>query len=626
MFIPLSAGAPQEVDYLIDDSVYTLELNLAQRSLEVVPKQVFTCAGLVILNLQSNALSELPVALTSLATLTDLDVSCNKLSTLPSCIGALSSLTSLRAGYNQLGSLTPQICQLRSLVILHLHDNQLTQLPSQLSCLSCLESLQLQYNQLSQLPCSLSALTQLTELDIEGNSLSHKLLSAAQGGVPYILQQLSAMAALPCTASSQSSSTAQPSGRSLVTSQGHPGAATCSSSGGAGSGVNSPAQPSSRSSSPSSRVRAAMVAAAAASPPGLPRSPAHNLGATAPPSLPQPPRLRRLSSNGAQVLVLDDGRVVDGVTVKLQDLHMDSDDPDIDLFSHPAASSSHAAVQQGEAGSELGASLDASLAELAELPPGAAAVLYRSMTDLSTGVQEVLTGRPLSRGGTSEGGVRPGTALPPGTARPSSTSSRSRPWSASTGGAGRPRSAGGRPPRPGTRSSRPGSACGPGPGTSRLGGDSGEAGGWGGKGIQEPGLQTLLSSQGKEAAAAGRDASSAPLTFPLAAGIRALVRGSSPPPPAVAGAPASSASMRRSSDDAAHVSSRASEAANGVAGSAGHQPQQQEVDLAVVRQLLVAKNPTLLQSLNQVLEHVDDEDGDEDEEEQDDGEEDEKSS
>ncbi|KAG2426376.1 hypothetical protein HYH02_014804 [Chlamydomonas schloesseri] len=209
----------------------------------------------------------------------------------------------------------------------------------------------------------------------------------------------------------------------------------------------------------------------------------------------------------------------------------------------------------GDVGDGTGTSsaMSRALEELADLPPAAAAAMYRSLDMVAAGVQEMREGRPLSRGGTAAA-----LGLPAGIARSSASShSQRRPGSSAL--------------RPGSSSLRPGSSMGRfgelnRPGTASvsggrittapesrqatsgaealtgamallasagLGPDNRSAGQSHGGGAGDVRRPASSDAAGSAAAASGCEGSGsalggmAPITFPLASGVRGMLRNSS---------------------------------------------------------------------------------------------------
>ena len=291
-----------------------------------------------------------------------------------------------------------QVSALSSLQALILNDNQLQQLPPSLHCLSRLEVLQLQYNMLSALPHHLSALTRLSTLDLDGNPLHTQLLAAASRSAQAACSWLSTTSPSPHLTSEVPNMSQHPQQQSL----------NLDSEGQRGRG------------------------------PGGPSAPPGSAGMT----------------NRPDVLVLASPRYGPEEAVRVSpnsgwgDLERDVGDSGDDEGQGEGAGSAGArSCWTARELSKVGGGADADadgwsapaplaasgmpalqLQELQDLPPAAAAVLYRSLDSVQSGIQELRGGRPLSRGGSSSSGALGGGAAsacrPPWACGPRSPATR----------------------------------------------------------------------------------------------------------------------------------------------------------------------------------------------------------
>nr|BCL66131.1 hypothetical protein [Volvox africanus] len=311
---------------------------------------------------------------------------------------------------------------------------------------------------------------------------------------------------------------------------------------------------------------------------------------------------------------------------------------------------------EGSQAGLMSAALVIALEELSELPPAAAAAMYRSLDVVAAGVQEIREGRPLSRGGNSYANptstsaatraMGPTCLRPPATSasrpathhqrrpgssllRPSSSSSSSsyiqdplgprthsshssRPDSSADRGTGDSSkgqqqsltgamallaAAGMRPPAA-TASGQEANGMGGWRQTGNGGSDASLAvgGGGGGTGL---GLGTL-----------------APITFPLASGVRGMLRGvgtaANAGKPAQATRNSTSSAVAPVSNGSAGVSAwignRAADRA--VTDGDGDAELAAELDrLAMVRRMLADRKPELVRALDEQMFEREDEDG-----------------
>jgi internalin A len=143
-----------------------MTLDLSNRGITELPKEIGQLVNLQELNLSYNKLSTLPEQIGQLVELQHLDLSGNKLTMLPEEIGQLVNLRYLALSHNHLSGIPEKIGQLAKLRILYLHMNRLHTLPKEFDQLQNLESLYLQSNQFELLPAAVVKLTRLKRLFI----------------------------------------------------------------------------------------------------------------------------------------------------------------------------------------------------------------------------------------------------------------------------------------------------------------------------------------------------------------------------------------------------------------------------------------------------------------------------
>jgi len=597
----------EEVHHLTQEAISTRVLDLSARCLEALPPQSLACGGLLVLNLSGNALKSLPHQLGELVCLLELDVSFNKLQSLPPCIGSLQQLTRLEAAYNQLTELSPEVGSCTALEYLGLHDNLLQQLPGSLGQLHHLTELQLQYNQLTGLPLELGTLSSLKTLQLEGNPLQQPaLLQLAEASVTD--EQGLNIEALQRALAAQPMATQR---ASCTTSVG------TSSSGGGSKAHGAGAAPGHPHKAPNILILDGPEQALAQQMRISPRSPKLTAGPA-----------DEVADESEEEEAEGSGRGV---------------------WQGSGALTAH--NQDASAGSAVGLAMELSMQDMAELPPAAAAVLYRTLDSVRNGVQEMQEGRPLTRGGSA--GMAPGTAAALVSAHRPATSSQGRPGSA----AYRPYSAS----RPGTSrpvsasASRPTSAQASG-GAHRLGspllvpgqearpkwlpqqggvmallggnrpGSSGAGPSEGAGALQRPGSSWGVRAEGgggRAAVAADAHAGSSsgsafeelpPITFPLTAGVRSMMQRMSVKKRAEASqeegkgaACGDNASTRTAGRGQSGVPGPSS--ADAAAAGAGAAGGGDDDDEALVRNLLLARRPELLHSFQEALTDPDPQDG-----------------
>jgi internalin A len=149
----------------------TGNLDLSNRRLAVLPRDIGQLTDLQSLNLRGNQLTALPPEIGQLTDLQSLELQGNQLTALPPEIGQLTSLQTLRLLGNRLTVLPPEIGQLTNIEDLYLGDNQLISLPPEIGRLTKLRGLYLPANQLTALPVEIGQLINLRGLFLGSNQL-----------------------------------------------------------------------------------------------------------------------------------------------------------------------------------------------------------------------------------------------------------------------------------------------------------------------------------------------------------------------------------------------------------------------------------------------------------------------
>ncbi|NGX37832.1 MAG: E3 ubiquitin-protein ligase SlrP [Chlamydiae bacterium] len=176
--------------------VSVTSLEISNKKLTHIPKQVFQITQLTHLYIQdtliselseqigdlsnlqelhlfNNFISRLPENITKLSKLKKLLIKNNLLSELPKKFHALSSLKKLVLGSNRFSKFPRQICDLSNLKKLFFNNNSLSGLPEAVTKLSKLKILDLSKNSLHELPKNLHKLSALTDLYLDNNKFSN---------------------------------------------------------------------------------------------------------------------------------------------------------------------------------------------------------------------------------------------------------------------------------------------------------------------------------------------------------------------------------------------------------------------------------------------------------------------
>ncbi|MBS0652171.1 MAG: leucine-rich repeat domain-containing protein [Verrucomicrobia bacterium] len=121
------------------------------------------------LDLNDKGLQSLPREILFLPHLTCLNLSGNQLIAVPLEIRGLTQLQELNLSHNEFSEVPPDICYLAELKKLNLSGNLIPKLPAQIGLLASLESFYLFENQFKHIPLEAASLPNLKELDLSHN-------------------------------------------------------------------------------------------------------------------------------------------------------------------------------------------------------------------------------------------------------------------------------------------------------------------------------------------------------------------------------------------------------------------------------------------------------------------------
>jgi hypothetical protein len=151
--------------------LFELRLELAERALTRLPKQLARLVDLVTLIVSANGLVELPDELGTLSKLRNLEAAGNELRALPASLAQLKGLQVVDVSKNHLTSLAP-LAGLTELVAVNVGYNELTELPLAWESLEHTQSLAAPHNQIGVMPPGLGQLQMLVTLDLAENQIT----------------------------------------------------------------------------------------------------------------------------------------------------------------------------------------------------------------------------------------------------------------------------------------------------------------------------------------------------------------------------------------------------------------------------------------------------------------------
>lgn len=150
------------------------------------------------LDLKNRRISRLPREIGYFTALQTLNLENNKLTTLPDEMRFCSRLAQLNLSKNKFTALPEVVVELPNLISLEVCNNKLLGLTELIRKLSALQCLNISHNEITNLPAGISALTSLRRLDVTANPLRGALPQVPAGCIveqtgPSLLEMLSQM-------------------------------------------------------------------------------------------------------------------------------------------------------------------------------------------------------------------------------------------------------------------------------------------------------------------------------------------------------------------------------------------------------------------------------------------------
>ena len=148
------------------------ELNLSQKGLTELPKEIGKLENLTTLQLWGNQISEIPKESADLKNLRKLYLFDNQITDISEGITNLRNLEVLNLNQNQISEIPETITNLTRLEVLELNRNHLTEITNSIISLTTLWGLSLQNNYISEIPDAIDQLINLKQLHLNNNCIS----------------------------------------------------------------------------------------------------------------------------------------------------------------------------------------------------------------------------------------------------------------------------------------------------------------------------------------------------------------------------------------------------------------------------------------------------------------------
>jgi Leucine-rich repeat (LRR) protein len=170
--LDLSSNQIKFIPKFISNLVNLVNLKLEGNQIKILNECISYLINLKTLNIAHNKLSKLPEVFNSLTNLTILDLSYNKFTHIPKCIGYLTNLKTLYLDNNKIKKVSDFIGLLVNLEHLYLDNNKITALPFCISRLLNLKTLQLPHNNITVFPNYITNLLNLNAIFLHNNQIT----------------------------------------------------------------------------------------------------------------------------------------------------------------------------------------------------------------------------------------------------------------------------------------------------------------------------------------------------------------------------------------------------------------------------------------------------------------------
>lgn len=160
---------PRDIDKLLKLG----ELDISNKAIKELPKELAFLEKLYLLNLSFNQLTTIPTEFKDFNNLRILNLESNKLNNIPQAIFQMSSLMFLTIKSNNIMSLSSSISNLKKLKYLCICQNQIANIPKEINELKNLEGFCMHRNKLSFIPETIGRLNKLKTLTFSNNYVEH---------------------------------------------------------------------------------------------------------------------------------------------------------------------------------------------------------------------------------------------------------------------------------------------------------------------------------------------------------------------------------------------------------------------------------------------------------------------
>ena len=164
-------------------------LELYDRNMTEIPKEIGNLTNLVNLNLSNNKIKVIPKEIGNLTNLVNLTLLRNEIKEIPKEFFVLNKLCRLDFGENQIKKVPEEISNLIGLKFLDFSYNKIYRIPNKIYCLVNLEYLDFSYNKIKNVPktfCKLIKPDKIQYIDISENQIRKNKIRINNRNIPIL--------------------------------------------------------------------------------------------------------------------------------------------------------------------------------------------------------------------------------------------------------------------------------------------------------------------------------------------------------------------------------------------------------------------------------------------------------
>lgn len=182
--LQISIGKPNDIttiqlwlkDHGLDYSRKPLKcienLDLSEKNITCIPKEIGILSTLTDLDLRGNKISKLPLEIVNLTKLETIDLSENNFVEIPEEVFEMSNLFRLTINDNQITEIPKEIKKLKKLEEVYFHKNKITDMTN-ICLVKKIRIIYLDYNEIKNIPDEINNLKYLNSIDVSNNKIEN---------------------------------------------------------------------------------------------------------------------------------------------------------------------------------------------------------------------------------------------------------------------------------------------------------------------------------------------------------------------------------------------------------------------------------------------------------------------